>query len=179
MKMRGRVTLLFCVLVLAAAVAAWAQAPAGGGMKHPPAGAGQMGHGPGQGGPMGGPMGMLAKLNLTQEQKDQVHKLMADTQAQQQADRQQMQKLHEQLRDQIFADGGPSANAGATAQDIGALQAKMIQAHVAMAEKISAILTAEQRKQLREMPMGDMRGMMGPGMMGPGMMRPQGGEPKK
>jgi periplasmic protein CpxP/Spy len=162
MRSTARV-MLSAVFVAAMAAAAWAQPPAGGGTGHPMPGQGQMGHGPGQG---MGPMAALAKLNLTDEQMQQVHKLMAEAQSKSQATMDEMRKLHEQLKDQVFADSGPSDEAKATAQKISELQATMIQSHVEMAGQVSAILTPEQRKKLREMPMGEMMGMMGPGGMG-------------
>jgi Spy/CpxP family protein refolding chaperone len=175
MKTMSRRVMVAVVAVLAVAVVAWAQAPAGGGMQHPMQ-PGQMGQGQGRGmmGPMqGGPMGMLAQLNLTDQQKQQIHTLMMDAQPQQQADMQQMQKLHEQLKAQVFADAGPSGDAKGTAQEISTLQAKMMHAHIAIAEKIAAILTPDQRKQVRDMPMDGMMEMMGMG----GPMHP--GPPKK
>jgi Spy/CpxP family protein refolding chaperone len=166
MKTISRSVMVAAAAVLATALVAWAQA--GGGMQHP-AGRGT-GRGMGQGmGPMGqGPMGMLARVNLTAQQKQEVQKLMTDAQPQMQADMQQMQKLHEQLKAQVFADGGPTGDPNATVQEISALQAKMMQAHVALAQKISGLLTPEQRKQVRDMPMeGMMMGMGGPMHGGP------------
>jgi Spy/CpxP family protein refolding chaperone len=101
----------------------------------------------------------------------QVHKLMADAQSKQQPEMEQMQKLHEQLRDQVFGDNGPTGNASATLQQIRDVQGRMMQAHLEMAEKLSGILNADQRKQLREMPMGDLMGMMDGHMGGPGAMK--------
>jgi Spy/CpxP family protein refolding chaperone len=180
MKTAARMVALFAVVAFAAVASA--QAPATGGTPHqmPPSQMGQ-GHGQGQGmGPMhgqGGPMGALAQLNLTDQQKQDIHKLMADAQPQMQADMQEMQKLHQQLKNEVFGANGPTGNENATAQQVSALQAKMIQNHIALADKLSGILTADQRKQMREMPMDDMMGMMGMMMGGPGMGH--GGPPKK
>ncbi len=174
MKTVGRMAFLSAAVV-AMAVTVWAQAPTSGGTKHPTTTAGQgQGQGTGHGmGSMsgGGPMAALGKLNLSDDQMQQVHKLMADSQPQQHADMEEMRKLHEQLRDQVFADNGPTGNATATLQQIGAIQGRMMQAHLAMAEKLSGILNADQRKQLREMPMGDLMGMMDGHMGGPGAMK--------
>jgi Spy/CpxP family protein refolding chaperone len=171
MKSMRRTAWLAVVVAATMAAAAWAQqAPPAGTMKHPMP-QGQMRHGGQQGmGMVHGQMGVFTKLNLTPEQAEQVHKLMADAQAQQQPDMEQMHRLHEQLRDQVFAEAGPGGGAGATAQEINALQGKMMQAHVAMAEKVSAILTPDQRKRIREMPMEEMMGMAGP--MGHGAPKP-------
>jgi Spy/CpxP family protein refolding chaperone len=162
--------------ILAAVTVVWAQQPP------PPAGAmprghGQMGPG-GQGmGPMHGqgPMAVMARLNLTDEQKQQIHKLMADEQQKQQGAADQMRKLHDQLRDQVFGENGPTGDAKATAQDINRLQGEMMQAHVEMAQQISTILTAAQRKQVRDMPMGELMGMGGMGMG----MGQRGGPPRQ
>jgi Spy/CpxP family protein refolding chaperone len=173
MKTVGRMELMLAAVAMAVTV--WAQAPASGGTKHPTTTAGQgQGHGTGQGMASmhsGGPMAALGKLNLSEDQMQQVHKLMADAQSKQQPEMEQMQKLHEQLRDQVFGDNGPTGNASATLQQIRDVQGRMMQAHLEMAEKLSGILNADQRKQLREMPMGDLMGMMDGHMGGPGAMK--------
>lgn len=162
-------TLAWCaVVVLATGVGVFAQAPAGGGTPHamrPGQGQGQ-GTGRGMGQMHGaGPMAGLAALNLSDQQKQDIHKLMMDAQPQMQASMEQMDALHDRLKAEVFADNGPTGNTSAIAQEANALQAKMIQTHIALAEKFSAILTPEQRKQVRDMPMDALMGMMGMGMM--------------
>jgi Spy/CpxP family protein refolding chaperone len=173
MRTMRRFGVLAASVVLVAAVSAQQPPPS-----HMPHGQGQAGGGRGMGpghGP-GGPMALFARLNLTDDQKQQVHKLMAGEQQKQQGVMEQMRKLHDQLRDQIFGENGPTGDAKATAQEINRLQGEMMQAHVDMAQQVSAILTAEQRKQIRDMPMGELMGMVPMGMGQRGGPPPQ---PKK
>jgi Spy/CpxP family protein refolding chaperone len=167
------------VMLVSGLAVATAQAQAGGSMQPPPQG-GHTGHGqagtkPGEGMKRMNPM---AELNLTEAQTDQIHKLMAESQAKQQDVREKMQKLHEQLRDQVFADNGPAdQEAKATAKEIRDLQADMMEQQIDLHEKIAEVLDPAQRKKMREMPMEAMMGMMmghGP-MAGPRKMPP----PKK
>jgi Spy/CpxP family protein refolding chaperone len=110
--------------------------------------------------------GPFARLNLTDQQRDQVQKIMEENRTKREGEAQAMQALHEKLRDAIFADGGPTGAAQGIASEIQQAQAAMMTAHIATQEAIARILTPEQRKQMREMRMGP-RGMMGPGGMGP------------
>lgn len=149
-----RSTVLVAILVVAlAAVVAAQHPPAGAGSKHPMP-SGQMGRGMGP----GHAMDALASLNLTAEQKQQVQQLMTDTQAKNHDIMTQMRKLHEQLRDAIFADNGPATDIDATAKEINELQGRMLQSQIDLHTQIAKILDPEQRKKMRAMPM--------PGMMG-------------
>ena len=71
-------------------------------------------------------------------------------------------KLHEQLRDQIFADAGPAGDTAAITKQIDDLQGSILQAQIELHEQVSKILDPAQRKKMREMPM-PMMGMMGRG----------------
>lgn len=155
-----KMSVLTMVLGLAAALSAPVQAQTGG-MTHkmPRAeGRGQMGHGPG----MEHAQEVMAQLNLTEAQKQQIHQLMSESQAKHKDVMQQMMKLHEQLRDQVFADDGPNeADAKATARQISDLQQDMMQSQIDLHARISKVLDPAQRKKMREMPMGGMMRMMG------------------
>jgi Spy/CpxP family protein refolding chaperone len=149
------------MLVVGLAAAGMAQPPAG----MPPQGQG----GPGMG--HGGMMGPMAKLNLTDAQKQQVQAIHKEERATMQADAQKMRDLHQQLRAAIFGDNGPDQNTIATLKtQLAAAQMAMFDHMIATQEKVAGVLTPEQRKQMREMPAG-----MG---MGHEMMR-HGGGPKK
>ncbi|HSK10332.1 MAG TPA: periplasmic heavy metal sensor [Vicinamibacterales bacterium] len=123
---------------------------------------GQMG--PGAGGSrmerMQGPRGGgLERLNLTQEQRQQVQQLM---QAEREANREkagQMADLQRQLREAIFRGEG---DASAIGQQINELQAQLLQARIGHMQKVAGILTPEQREQMASMP------ARGPGAMRPG-----------
>lgn len=157
-------TVLGIVAALGIAVGAFAQGQPGG-MPHRMEGQkprmGAMGH----------PMEVMSKLKLTDQQKQQVHELMAANQSERQETMEQMRKLHEQLRDQIFADAGPSADAEGTARQINEIHEKMMRSQIELHEQIAKILDPEQRKTMRSMPMPGMMGMMGPMGHGPAMAK--------
>ncbi len=159
MTTKRRLGLATGILAIAVAVAAWAQPPTGGGVH-----SGQgMGHGRGMGPGQDHVEQMMTQLNLTDAQKQQVRQLMSANREKSQGVMQQMMTLHQQLRDQIFADSGPGDTSALQAQ-IKDLIANMMQSQIELHEQISKILTPEQRKKMREMPM--------PGMMGMGMGMP-------
>jgi Spy/CpxP family protein refolding chaperone len=127
--------------------------------------------GMGMGGRMGGPGGLqipLGALNLTDQQKQQVQKLMA---ANRPAQPPQTPDLEQQLRQAIFGDPpNPNVIEPLKAQ-IAAAQADQLAKRVALEMGIAQILTADQRKQVADMPAGPGRGrggMMGRGPGGPG-----------
>jgi Spy/CpxP family protein refolding chaperone len=136
----------------------FAQAP-GGGMR------------PGSGGPPEQSMrrprgGGLEKLNLTDEQRQQLHELM---QAEREASKDtggKMPELQRQLHEAIFLGKG---DVNAIAEQINELQAKMLAARIAHQQKVSAILSPEQRQEMAKMrPIGPGRGAMEPGRGGRG-----------
>jgi Spy/CpxP family protein refolding chaperone len=164
--MNRRFRLAIVALAVVAIVAAGAFVFAQGGPPPQRAGRGQMmGQGPGGRGP--GMMG-LGQLNLTDDQRAQIQKLMEANRQAHQPEQQKMADAQKALRDAIFADAGPDESAIQTAQaQIQALEPQMAQHRVATEVAIAKILTADQRKQMREMP------RMGPGAgRGRGMMRP-------
>lgn len=125
------------------------------------------GFGQGRGGP--GPMGMLQQLNLTADQRTKVQSIMQEHRQATQTDAQTMRDLQQQLKNAIFADS--PADTSALQDQIASLEAKLQTGRIAAEKQIAAILTADQRKQVRDMP--------GPGfmpMMGMGRGRGRGGQ---
>ncbi|RPJ69277.1 MAG: periplasmic heavy metal sensor [Acidobacteria bacterium] len=156
MRYKATVAAVAAAALLATGIS-FAQAP-GGGM-HP-------GGGPPEQGMRGPRGGRLEKLNLTQEQRQQLEKLM---QAEREANQEvagRMPELQQQLQEAIFLGKG---DINGTAEQINDLQAQMLKARIAHQQKVAAILTAEQREQMAKMaPMGPGAGPMGRGRGGRG-----------
>ncbi len=115
-----------------------------------------------QGGPGGpGPMGMLGHLNLTDDQKTRIQSLFEQQRQSHQGDAQKLMDLQQQLKNTIFADGGPG-DTSALQQQIATLQAQLETDRISLQKQIAAVLTADQRKQVRDAP-GPGFGRMGRG----------------
>ncbi len=120
-------------------------------------------HAPGM--PGGGP---FQHLNLTDDQKTKIQSLVQAQRQAHQSEAQQMRDLQQQLKNAVFADNGPG-DTSAIQQQIATLQAQLEGDRVNLEKQIAAILTPDQRKQVRDMPgpfMGGGRGMAmrhGPG----------------
>lgn len=110
-------------------------------------------------GPRGPRGGGLEMLDLTQEQRQQVRQLMQAEREASEGTIGRMRDLQHRLQQAIFAGEGDAAAIG---EQIGALQAELLQARIAHLQKLAAILTAEQRARMAAMP------VPGPGPMGPG-----------
>ncbi len=107
-------------------------------------------------------MGMLRHLNLTDDQRTKIQSLMQQQQQAHQTERQKLVDLQQQLRNAIFADAGPGDTA-ALQQQIATLQSQLQADRVSLEKQIAAVLTSEQRKQVREMPGPGFGPMMGRG----------------
>ncbi len=122
-----------------------------------------------QQGPGGrGPAGMWQHLNLTDDQRTKIQSLMQQQRQAHQADTQKMMDLQQQLKNAIFADGGPG-DVGSLPDQIASLQAQLEKDRISVEKQIAAILTADQRKQVREAPgpgFGPMMGARGRGRGG-------------
>ena len=118
--------------------------------------------GPGGRGAMGG---WLQQLNLTDDQHTKIQSLMQQQRQAHQGEMQKMRDLEQQLKNAIFADNGP-ADTAALQQQIQALQSQLEADRVNVEKQIAALLTADQRKQVRDMP--------GPFMRSPSMGRGMG-----
>ena len=125
--------------------------------------------GQGRGGP--GPMGMLQHLNLADDQRTKIQSLMEQHRQATQDTAQKERDLQQQLKNAIFADNGPTDTTELQGQ-IAALEAQLESGRIGLEKQIAAILTPDQRKQVRDMP--------GPGfgpMMGRGRGRGMGHRP--
>jgi Spy/CpxP family protein refolding chaperone len=97
-----------------------------------------------------------------------------------QSSAQKMRDLQQQLKNAVFADAPDLNTISQTESQIAALEAQLAADRVAAEKQIAGVLTADQRKQVRDMPgpgpfMGGGPGMgmgrgrgMGRGMGGPG-----------
>lgn len=137
---------------------------------------GQRGMGMGMGGRMGGPGGLqipLGALNLTDQQKQAIQKLV---QANRPAGPPKTMDLQRQLREAIFGDPQNQGAIEALKAQIAAAEAEQLRTRVDLEWQVAQILTPEQRKQVLDMPAGPGRGrggMMGRGPGGPGRMMQQ------
>ncbi|HEY3380411.1 MAG TPA: Spy/CpxP family protein refolding chaperone [Vicinamibacterales bacterium] len=172
--MRGLIgTVMAVAMVVSIAAMVTAQQQGAQGTLMHRQGAGMRHGGPG---PMGS--GPFAALNLTEEQKTQIHQIMADQQAQHQRQPDAMGDLHKKLQAAIFGDSPDVTAAKAIAAQIQQLQAQMMDSHIDTMAKVAGVLTSDQKKIAREQGIGF--GPMGMGPGGPGrrgMMQHQ--APKK
>jgi Spy/CpxP family protein refolding chaperone len=147
-------------------------------------GGGMMGMGPGMmmGHGMMGMMGLgpIGMLDLTDEQRRQLNKIMDDTRKRHWETMGKIMDEHARLRDLYDAEVLDAKRIGAVYDQIFKHRREMIEGAIEARNKAYALLTKEQKEQLKQMrramPMGPgmrggMGGMMGPGGMGPGMNR--------
>lgn len=110
------------------------------------------GHGPGAPGPdmPFGPMMPLHGLKLTEAQQDKVFAILYAQAPQHREHDKAIRKAHEALRDLGHADKFDDAKAGAAARDLGQAVAAdaLLRAHTEA--QVLAVLTPEQREQLRQ-----------------------------
>jgi len=160
---------------------------------------GMGGYGPGMMGGMGmGPgmmgegmmgMGPLFMLNLSDEQRGKITKIMDEERQKHWQVMGQMMTEQNTLRDLYQADTPDAKKIGAAYEAIARHQRQMIETHIEMRNKAEQLLTKEQREQLHNwrrgmggpgwgmgygrMGQGPMQpGQMQPGQMGPGPMGP-------
>jgi Spy/CpxP family protein refolding chaperone len=143
---------------------------------------GMMGQGMGQG---TGPGGLMARLNLTQAQKDQLKAFHDQQLKDRQALREKMRDARQKLRDAMRADV-PDENAVRTAAGaVAALQADQAALRARAKGQLMKALTPEQQAQLKEARARVARRaareerlmMRGNRMMRPGRMRGEGWGP--
>jgi Spy/CpxP family protein refolding chaperone len=147
------------MIVIALAVSLSAQPPAGG--------QGQRGQWMGQGmrgGMRGGPM---AALNLTQDQRDAIQKIMTELRDQHQPQMDQLRQAQTAMRDAIFGATPDAGKAKAAAQTISEIDAAMMQSRIDAQIQVANILTPDQRKTVLSSGM-DFPPMGPGGMRGPG-----------
>ncbi len=152
---------IFVVLAFAATTAivfAQASAPPG-----PPAGAGPRGQGPGRMfGPGALPPGLIARLQLTDQQRADIRSLVTEQRAARHSANIKQRDLRQQLDAQVFADTPDTAKIKDLQSQIAAAQADGLAARVDLQVKIAQILTPDQRAQALTFLSQRQRGRMGP-----------------
>lgn len=144
----------------------------GGGMGMGPGG----GMGMGMGGPGMGMMGMgpMSMLDLSDEQRHKIVKIQDDTRRKNWDTYGKIMDEQAKLRDLYSGETVDAKKAGAIYGNVSKLQQQVLESNLEAHNRVQAVLTKEQKEQLRQMSRGGMggRGMMGSG--GPGNMS-QGG----
>jgi Spy/CpxP family protein refolding chaperone len=150
---RNPFTIAACLafgFVVATAMAASAQ-PGGmpgqmGQGQMPPGGRGQMPP-PGMG---GGPMwqGAVMRLDLTEAQRADIKSLIDTQRESNRALREQARALHEQLATAIYGASPDSASTSDLVQKLADANRQMLEADVALQQRVSALLTEAQRADL-------------------------------
>jgi Spy/CpxP family protein refolding chaperone len=119
----------------------------GGPQGPPPPGGGRGG----PGGPGGDLLGHLSReVNLTDEQKAQIKKIMDSAEESTKALREQMRTLHESQPDPLNGGTFDEAAVRAAAQARANVQVELEVAHARVMSQVLAVLTAEQKAQLSE-----------------------------
>jgi len=134
--MRKALKLTVVALALGAAGVVMAQ-------PHGPGG----GYGPGMGGYGGGP---LAALNLTDEQRDKVFAIQEEARSKNWGTMGQMRSERSKLQRMYYADKVDAKALGEQQKKVDELRRQMIQSRVETRNQVEAILTPEQKKQLRQ-----------------------------
>ncbi|HMF57702.1 MAG TPA: Spy/CpxP family protein refolding chaperone [Pyrinomonadaceae bacterium] len=146
-KKAGVAAAIAGALLLAMAIVAFSQ-----GHQGPPPGGGPGGF---HGGPGGGPHDMLGhlsrELNLTDDQKAQVKKLVDSFEESTKALHEQLRALHESEPDPMSGAAFDEAAVRKAAQERAQIQVEMEVAHARLASQIYSVLTAEQKAKLAEM----------------------------
>lgn len=132
---------------------------------------GGWGMGPGMMGGMGGGMGMMgrepvAMLDLSDDQRAKVNKILDEERSQHWATMGQMMQLQNQMRDLYSADKRDSAAILKVEDQLQQLHRKMLEVHLKSQDRVEAVLTKEQLGQLKQW----RRHPWGPGGYGRGMM---------
>ncbi|TCV90257.1 Spy/CpxP family protein refolding chaperone [Sulfurirhabdus autotrophica] len=138
----------------------------GGGMGGYGPGAGMMGGGMGQGYGMGpgmmggwaGGMGPMAMLNLSDAQTGQLEKIQSEVMKKQRTLMRQIWEEQEKLGDLFNADKRDPAAIGKAYGKVSELQRQALETRIDAENKMAAVLTKEQKNQMRK---GFSRGMMG------------------
>lgn len=126
-------------------------------------GMGMMG-GPGM---MGSGMGPLGMLDLSADQRSKIAQIQSDLRKRQWGTTGQVMDEQEKLQELLAAETPDPKKVGAAYAKIADLQRQMMEAGIEAHNRVQAVLTKEQREQLRQLGRGR-GGPAGPGM-GPGM----------
>jgi len=125
-------------------------------------------------GMMGG--GALGTLDLSDEQRTKIEKIHDEERKQHLAVMGKMLDVQSKMRELYAADEPDPKKVGAVYAEMAKLQQQMVETHVQSSNQMKALLTKEQREQLKQQrrggwgPRGEGRGMPGPGNMPGGMM---------
>jgi Spy/CpxP family protein refolding chaperone len=130
----------------------------GAGMMMGPGMMGGMGSGYGMGPGMGGGMGPMAMLNLSEAQTAQLKKVQTESMKKQRALMLQMWEAQANLGDLVNAEKRDPAAIGKAYDKLADVQRQALEAHIDAENKAAAVLTKEQKAQMR---CGFGRGMMG------------------
>jgi protein CpxP len=135
-------------LITALAVVALAAAPAS-------AQRGPMGHGMGHRGEMHGHGEMLKHmvehLDLSETQREQIHRILEQRQADSEATRETMRAAHDTLADLMHAEVFDEAAIREAAAEVAAVRTEMIVEHARAFNDIRRVLTPEQLEQFQQM----------------------------
>lgn len=142
-----------------------------------------MGGGMGSGMMMGGGMGPLHMLDLTDDQRTQISKIHDEHRKKNWDTMGKIMDEQAKLRDLYNAETPDPKKIGAAYGGMAKLQQQMIESHVESMNRMQALLTQEQKNQLKQWhrgmggagagsrgPASGSRGQMGPGSMPGGMM---------
>lgn len=130
-------------------------------------GPGMMGSGMMGSGMMGSGMGPLGMLDLSADQRSKIAQIQSDLRKRQWGTTGQVMDEQEKLQELLTAETPDPKKVGAAYAKIADLQRQMIEAGIEARNRVQAVLTKEQREQLRQLWRGR-TGPAGPGM-GPGM----------
>lgn len=114
-----------------------------------------MGHGMGM---VGGGMGPMAMLDLSDAQTAQLEKIHTESKKQQRTLMRQMWEEQDKLSDLYHTEKRDPATIGKAYGKLADLQRQALEARIDMENKMAAVLTTEQKAQMRR---GFGRGMMG------------------
>jgi len=120
--------------------------------------------------------GALGMLDLTDDQRSKIEKIHDEERKQHLAVMGKMLDAQSKMRDLCATDEPDPKKVGAVYAEMAKLQQQMLETHVQSSNQMKALLTKEQREQLKQWhrggwgPRGDRRGMPGPGNMPGGMM---------
>ena len=104
----------------------------------------------GRGGRMGGPMGPLAGITLTDEQRTKVAELQKAAREEYQPVQNVLSTAQPALHRELYADPREAAKLGDLAAKVTGLQKQLIDLDIKQSSALSAVLTAEQRATVRE-----------------------------
>jgi Spy/CpxP family protein refolding chaperone len=115
-----------------------------------------MGHGHGHGPRGGHDFGMMLehmayRLDLTDEQLDQIREMAEETRAANEGNREELRNAHDVLADLLHAESFDEAAIRVAAEDLAAAQTEMILSHAWLIRDVRGVLTPEQLEEFEQM----------------------------